>query len=296
MSAGPPPPDDDALDALLRRAREEDLGPTGRDLTSDLLIDPEQAATARFVTRDPGTLCGLALLPRIAALYDPDLAVALHCDDGDAVATNTRIADVRGSLRSILAFERVGLNFLTHLSGVATLTSQFVEAVSDTGAQIADSRKTLPGLRTLQKWAVRCGGGINHRMGLHDAVLVKDNHLTGLSGSDLTNHLRDVISRARAADPPADFVEVEIDHLDQLTPVMEAGPGLILLDNFTPDQLRQAVERRNQQPNEIKLEASGGITLATAAEIAATGVDRLAIGALTHSAPALDIGLDRTDD
>ena len=205
---------------------------------------------------------------------------------GDVVGT------LSGSLRGILAVERVLLNLLTHLSGIATLTAAYVAQVAGTSADIYDTRKTIPGLRDLAKYAVACGGGCNHRMGLHDAVLVKDNHIAHIAPAELPGALARMVVAARAAKPRPTFVEIEVDTLDQLRAVLPTGPDIVLLDNMAPDQLRDAVALRNAAAPGVLLEASGGVTLETVGAIARTGVDRIAVGALTHSAPALDLGLD----
>jgi nicotinate-nucleotide pyrophosphorylase (carboxylating) len=202
------------------------------------------------------------------------------------------IAKLTGSLRSILTIERVALNFLTHLSGIATLTRHYVAGVQDTSAKIYDTRKTLPGLRGLEKYAVTCGGGYSHRIGLYDAVLVKDNHLAHVPAKKLQASLGKAITKARRAEPPPDFIEVEVDTLEQFRQVLACKVDVILLDNMTNTQLRKAVQLRNKNAPQIQLEASGGVTMQTVSKIASTGVDRIAVGAITHSAPALDIALD----
>ncbi len=193
-------------------------------------------------------------------------------------------------MRKILAFERTALNFLQHLSGVATLTARFVDAVAGTKATILDTRKTLPGWRLLEKYAVRCGGGRNHRIGLYDAILIKDNHLAHFVHRG--DPIAAAVSAARSQASPGTTVEVEVDSLDQLDKALRCRPDIILVDNFDLDRLREAVRRRDAVPPRIPLEASGGINLETVRAIAETGVDRISVGALTHSAPALDIGLD----
>lgn len=210
--------------------------------------------------------------------------------DGDPLCPGTLIARVEGPMRALLGMERTALNFLQRLSGVATLTAAFVAEVQGTKAQILDTRKTTPGWRALEKYAVRCGGGRNHRIGLYDAVLIKDNHLAWLEATG--DPIGRAIASSRANAPPGTVVEVEVDALDQLDRALSCGPDLILVDNLGPDDLIEAVRRRDERAPTIGLEASGGITLATVGPLAGTGVDRISVGALTHSAPALDVGLD----
>ncbi len=280
------------LHELIDRAKREDMGDRGCDLTTQLMGVSDRAGAAVMRCRSFGVVAGLALLPAVALAYDRALHVTLLHRDGDRVAPDSVVAKYQGPLRSILAMERVALNFVTHLSGIATLTARYVSLVSGSKARITDTRKTLPGLRVLQKYAVACGGGVNHRMGLHDAVLVKDNHIAHLSPPDLPAALSQMLRAARATDPKPRFVEVEVDSLDQLRAVLPVQPDCVLLDNMTPELLSQAVRLRDAQAPGVLLEASGGVNLATVAAIAQTGVDRIAVGALTHSAPALDLGLD----
>ncbi|MEM9882153.1 MAG: carboxylating nicotinate-nucleotide diphosphorylase [Planctomycetota bacterium] len=289
---------DARLDALIAAAREEDLGLAGLDATSRLMIDSSQPGRAAVVSRRPGVVAGLALMPRVVAAYDPAVRLEATAVDGAAVSPGDRLAALAGPLASILTLERVALNFLGHLSGVATHTAAFVDRVRGTGAEVVDTRKTLPGLRCLQKYAVACGGGGTHRMGLYDAVLIKDNHLAHLAGQPpeaWTAALRGVAQRARAEVPGLKFVMVEVDTLDQLDRVLPAGVDLILLDNMDPATLREAVRRRDaaaERHGRVTLEASGGVTLDTVRAIAETGVDRISVGALTHSSVNLDVGLD----
>ncbi len=277
---------------IIRQARAEDLGPPQRDVTSQSLVPARARTTATFQSRQAGIVSGSALLPSIAAAYDAALKIQIQVADGQRVQPGDVIAQIGGSLRSILAMERVALNFLTHLSGIATLTAQYVRAVRGTNARIHDTRKTIPGLRGLAKYAVACGGGASHRIGLYDAVLVKDNHIAHVPASKLTATLGAAIARARAAKPPPRFVEVEVDTLEQLKRVLRCDVDIVLLDNMNPTTLRKAVKLRNDTAPDVRLEASGGVTLANVAKIAATGIERISVGAITHSAPALDIGLD----
>ncbi len=280
---------EDELVVLIDRARHEDMGQAG-DITSRVAIEAGSRASAQVRSRVDGVVCGLRLLSLIALHYDDDLAVNLHASDGDRVGAGQGVATVTGALRSLLAAERVMLNFVCHLSGIATMTAKYVDVVAGTKAKIYDTRKTIPGLRHLAKYAVRCGGGRCHRVGLHDAVLIKDNHLHGLTGGSLADKVRGAVERAKADEPA--FVEVEVDTLEQLEDVVGCGVDIVLLDNMSPDQLRQAVAVRDTLAPDVELEASGGVTLETVRGAAETGVDRIAIGALTHSAPSLDLGMD----
>ena len=218
-------------------------------------------------------------------------------EDGATIdRPSVELARLHGPSRTILQAERVLLNFLQHLCGVATLTNRYVDAVASTAAQIFDTRKTIPGWRILDKYAVRCGGGRNHRMGLHDAVLIKDNHLAGISTRQLASKVRKMLSVASTLSPPPSFVEVEADSLDQFEELLNvAGVDVILLDNFSPENLCCAVRMRNSAGlrHTLDLEASGGITLDTVRDVAETGVERISVGQITHSAPALDLSLER---
>lgn len=280
----------DALDALIDMAHREDVGPG--DLTGIACIEPTRQAESVLRSREAGRLAGAKLLPIIAARYDEKLQVDLRIADGSPLQSGDEVAVITGPLRSILAAERVMLNFLCHLSGIASLTARYVQAVQGTDTQIYDTRKTIPGLRRLAKYAVRCGGGCCHRIGLHDAVLIKDNHIAHVDPAGLADYLRQVIDRARQHQPRPMFVEIEVDDVHQLREVLECDVDIILLDNFTPSQLAEAVDIRDQVNLRAQLEASGGVNLHTVAAIAKSGVDRISVGALTHSAPALDLGLD----
>jgi nicotinate-nucleotide pyrophosphorylase (carboxylating) len=279
-----------AARALIALAFAEDFGGTG-DRTSLATIPAEATASAAFVARSPGVVAGVPVAGLVCASIDANLTFAADLPDGSAVQRGTRIATVSGPLRSILAAERTALNFLQRLSGVATLTRKFADAIAGLPAQILDTRKTTPGWRLLEKAAVRAGGGTNHRIGLYDAILIKDNHIAGLG--DPTSAVRRSVELARAYPGNAGLpVEVEVDSLDQLWQVLPVAPEIVLLDNMTNDQLREAVAIRNAVSPGTKLEASGGVNLTTVRGIAETGVDRISVGALTHSAVALDIGLD----
>jgi nicotinate-nucleotide pyrophosphorylase (carboxylating) len=268
---------------LVNLALAEDLGRFG-DRTSRALIPAEQLGRAAFVARSPGIVAGIPAAAMVCEKlqFEPKIA------DGSRVERGTVIAVVSGSLREILAAERTALNFLQRLSGVATLTRRFVDAVAGTSAKILDTRKTTPGWRLLEKYAVRMGGGINHRLGLHDGILIKDNHLAGLNGD-----VQRAVFLARSASGNENFpVEVEVDTLEQLDAALAANADIVLLDNMTTDMMREAVRRRDKTAPFTKLEASGGVNLDTVRGIAETGVDRISVGAITHSATALDIALD----
>ena len=282
--------DPEAVLRVIRAGLAEDLA-DGPDVTTAATIPPAEIGTAEVVARRPGIVAGLYVADAVFQLV-ADLASeptqgfpvtsGHHFSDGDKVSGGDVLMTVTGPLRVILTAERTALNLLGHMSGIATLTGRWVEAVAGTGARIRDTRKTLPGLRALEKYAVRCGGGVNHRMSLSDAALIKDNHVAG-AGS--VTAAFDAVGKL-APDLP---VEVECDTLEQVDEAVAAGAGLILLDNFTVAVMAEAVKRT---AGLAKLEASGGLRLEDAAAVAATGVDYLAVGALTHSAPVLDIGLD----
>jgi nicotinate-nucleotide pyrophosphorylase (carboxylating) len=271
----------------VRGALDEDFR-YGPDVTSAATAPPGARATAGVVARQPGVVAGLpvALAVLDAAGVPPDAAELLRAD-GDRITAGTEVLRLRAPLREMLGAERTLLNFLTHLSGIATATRAWADAVAGTGAAVRDTRKTTPGLRQLEKYAVRCGGGVNHRMGLGDAALVKDNHVVAAGG--ITAAIRAV--RSAAPDLP---LEVECDSLAQVREALAAGAGLILLDNMGPGDLRAAVALARQHPA-VRTEASGGLRLESARAVAETGVDFIAVGALTHSAPALDLGLDMLD-
>jgi nicotinate-nucleotide pyrophosphorylase (carboxylating) len=265
---------------LIKRALAEDLD-GGEDITSVATVSGTERVVAEFVARRDGVIAGLDMAR--AVLEEVGLKdISVFAQDGDAVSAGKVLMSVRGDTRAILLAERTALNFLGHLGGIATQTNTWVKAVAGTSCKIRDTRKTTPGMRVLEKYAVRMGGGTNHRMSLSDAALIKDNHIAAAGG------VQEAFSRVRTQFPKAE-IEIEVDNLDQLAEVLPLEPDLILLDNMNPALCRQAVE---VVAGQCKLEASGGITLESAKEFAATGVDYLAIGALTHSAPVLDIGLD----
>ena len=294
MSIEPGEREKSDLQRLLCMARDEDLG--AGDVTSAML-PATLTASARFVAREPLVVCGLALLETIAEGYDPGIRTRVHVVEGQSVGSGEALAEWSGPARSILSAERVALNFLQHLCGIATVTRRYLEAISGSNAGIYDTRKTTPGWRHLEKYAVRCGGGRNHRAGLYDAVLVKDNHLAALSSAgedDPLSALSAALSKSRIGLSEGGFVEVEVDTLEQLARALTLDVDVILLDNMAPDKLRRAVEMRDEAAStrRIELEASGGITLDTVSAVAKTGVDRISVGALTHSAKAVDIALD----
>jgi nicotinate-nucleotide pyrophosphorylase (carboxylating) len=276
-------------EALIGMALAEDMGLSG-DITGQATIPERALGAARFVARGPGVLAGLPVVQLLASRFGLSPGWKPRLTDGEPLGRGSEIARLEGPMRSLLAMERIALNFLQRLSGVATQTALYVAAVHGTNAVILDTRKTTPGWRILEKYAVRCGGGHNHRMGLYDAVLIKDNHIAWLAGG--TDPIGRAISAARSSAPAGTVVEVEVDTLDQLDRALECAPDIILVDNLGAESLAEAIRRRGARAPRVLLEASGGVTQATVGELARTGVDRISVGALTHSAPALDIGLD----
>lgn len=281
----------------LRQLWEDALAEDGfgRDVTSEIAVDPAATGTARIVAREEGIFAGAAVFGILHEACAPQLVPSVELGDGDRMNAGATIATLTGKLRLLLGLERTLLNFLQRLCGVATMTRRYVDAVAGTPAKICDTRKTIPGWRQLDKYAVRCGGGRNHRMGLHDAVLIKDNHIAGIQTSRLTGVLSEMLHEANRLQPPPGFIEVEVDTLDQLDQILSAaGVDMILLDNFTTEQMREAVARRDALglKGKAQLEASGNITLDTVRAIAETGVERISVGALTHSVRALDIAME----
>ncbi len=279
-----------AAEALIVQALREDLQ-GGCDLTSVALVPKDQSGVVQIVARQQGVVAGLPIVQLVMSQIDRTVMVDLLCRDGEIVSTGRVLANLQGPVRSLLTGERTVLNFLTALGGVATLTRQFVDKIAGTRAKILDTRKTWPGWRILQKYAVRCGGGTNHRLGLFDGVLIKDNHLAAWRTMSPDGSVAAAIRECRQR-WPGKPVEVEVDTLAQLSDALQETPEIVLLDNMKPAMLRQAVELRNNLARQVELEASGGVNLSTIGEIAQTGVDRISIGALTHSAPALDIAFD----
>ena len=275
--------------AVIDTALAEDLR-DGPDVTTTATVPAEQSSVAAITPRQPGVLAGgpvaLAVFETVGAGFG-GVSGEIGVPDGGTLVPGEAALLVRGRTAALLTAERTALNLLTHLSGIATATRAWVDAVAGTGARIRDTRKTLPGLRALEKYAVRCGGGVNHRMSLGDAALIKDNHV------EAAGSVRAAIAAVRSRNPLV-ALEVEVDTLDQFEEALAAGADLVLLDNFSAADTLAAVVRARREPRPVRLESSGGLTLARASEVAATGVDYLAVGALTHSAPALDLGLDLT--
>ena len=274
------------VERLVAAALAEDLG-GGVDVTSVATVPFDHESVADFVSRARGVIAGLPLVAVVLWSVAPDSAVDIddHVIDGMRVDAGTTLLSAAGRTRTLLTAERTALNLLGHLSGIATLTRAWVDAIAGSGAAIRDTRKTTPGLRALEKYAVRCGGGVNHRMSLSDAALIKDNHVLAAGG------VAPAFAAVRAAFPDVP-VEVECDTIEQVGEAVDAGADLVLLDNMSTQSMRAAVELVRERGSPCRLEASGGLTLARAAEVAATGVDYLSVGALTHSAPVLDIGVD----
>ena len=285
-----PPP---ALAEHVRRALAEDLGSAG-DVTGRFMVPESAVAVAVLRFRSAGIACGAAAALEAFRQCAPGIRCSVHAADGERLEAGAALLSAEGPLRGILAAERTALNYVGHLSGIATRTAEFVAQAAGTRAAVCDTRKTIPGMRMLEKWAVRCGGGTNHRIGLHDAMLVKDNHVAGMDPLRMADAVAAAVRAARAA-VPIRFVEVECDRMDQLDAVLALPAGtvdMVLLDNMLPAQMADAVRRRDARAPHVLLEASGGVRLADVAAIAATGVDRISVGALTHSAPSLDVGLD----
>lgn len=279
MIAGPP---DLLIEPQIRAALAEDLGRAG-DLTAQACIPAGERMLAVFAARKPGVVAGMACARLAVSALDPKAAFETLIHDGETVAAGAVLARVEGDARALLSAERTALNFLGRLSGVATLTRTYVDRIAGTGAMIVDTRKTTPGLRMLEKHAVRCGGGVNHRFGLDDAILIKDNHVAACGG------VAEALKRAKAAAGHLVKVELEVDSLAQLEEALPLAPDVIMLDNFGLEDLRRAVVL---VAGRVTLEASGGVSLETVRAIAETGVDVISVGALTHSAAVLDIGLD----
>lgn len=274
-----------ALQGFARRALEEDVG--RGDVTSTLTVSADARALGRFVARGPLVVSGLAAARAVFHAADPDLRFAATAGEGEAVPAGAVVAEVEGSARAVLAAERVALNVLMRLCGVATLTRRYVEAVGGTGARITDTRKTAPGMRPLEKAAVRAGGGTNHRAGLDDGVLIKDNHLA------LAGGVAAAVRRARTGAPHLLRVEVEVEDEDMLREALEAGADAVLLDNVGPEEVGGMVEvARRGHPQHVLVEVSGGVDIQTVRAYAEAGPDLISVGALTHSAPAADISLE----
>lgn len=277
----------DIIREVVERALREDLG--AGDLTTLGAIPAAARAEARFVFREPGVVCGLPVVRAVFAALDPALVLTEHVAEGARVGKGEAAATIGGPARALLSGERVALNLFQRMSGVATMAARYVDAVAGTKARILDTRKTTPGLRALEKYAVRTGGAVNHRFGLYDGVMLKDNHLAILAAEGVG--LAEAVRRARAAVGPMVRVEVEVENVEQAAIAAEAGADMILLDNMPPEELRAAVA---VVAGRALTEASGGITIDSIGAVAASGVDFISVGALTHSARALDIGLDIT--
>lgn len=285
---------------LVRLAVAEDLE-RQQDWTTMALVPMEATGRAVMAARRAGIVAGSPAARVAAAAMDPRIEIRVLAMEGSPVAPGDRLAELSGPARSLLTAERTLLNFVGRLSGIATLTRQFVDAVAGTKTRIYDTRKTMPGWRRLEKYAVHCGGGFNHRLGLFDAVLIKDNHLRfgaespgggRFLAAEAVHRARAFLQTALSERATSTIIEVEVDTLDQLREVLPERPDIVLLDNMSPDKLRAAVALRDKAAPLVELEASGGLRLDTIAAVAATGVDRISVGALTHSAPWFDVGLD----
>jgi nicotinate-nucleotide pyrophosphorylase (carboxylating) len=285
-----------AVRRLIELARVEDLGTAG-DITTRI-AGIARRGRSRIIAREPCIVAGMAIVPEILRAFGEERAALRDgaVTDGAAIVEGgVVLGELEGDTAVMLAAERTLLNFLQRLSGVATLTRRYVDAVAGTAARIYDTRKTLPGWRVLDKYAVRCGGGVNHRTGLHDAILIKDNHLAGVSSERIAPTVFEMLNQAAGLQPPPAFIEVEVDAPEQFAALLDVvGIDVILLDNFSTRQLREAVTLRDGRGlrGRLALEASGGVNLQRVREIAATGVERVSVGALTHSAPAVDIALE----
>jgi len=273
-------PDSPTCQEIVRRALAEDLGPG--DLTTDAIVPPDRTASAEMIAKEDFVLAGMDVVREVFRQVDPALHLESHFPDGSRIVRGSSLAMIEGAAASILKGERVSLNFLQHLSGVATITAAFVEKVRGLSVSILETRKTLPGLRALEKYAVRMGGGTNHRMGLYDAVLIKDNHIA-VGGGIIA-----AVGKVRKGRPDIHPIEVEVTDLKEVREALEAAADILLLDNMDPDTLRAAVEMVRGR---ALTEASGNITLANVRAVAETGVDRISVGALTHSVKAVDISL-----
>lgn len=286
-------PELQSVKRLIAMGLEEDLASSG-DQTCQSMIADDEVGQVLIRCRQAGVLAGLPCAAAVFEELDPRVRFHSLAEDGHLIEPGKVVAELDGPLSSLLIGERTALNFMTHLSGIASLTRRFADHVAGTRSVILDTRKTLPGYRVLQKYAVRCGGGINHRMGLYDGILIKDNHLAAWSRRSGINRVADAVRAARkhAESRPELTVEVEVDSLEQLRDALDGRPDIVLLDNMSLKQLGQAIEIRNELAPEVQLEASGGITLETVQAIAETGVERISVGGLTHSAIALDLAFD----
>lgn len=297
-------PINDAVTRLLAIAAEEDLGPGGRpgDVTTQCCIPPSRWADGIMVAKEPGIASGVFSLGQVMIIFAQNCQVSFNVQDGERVRAGQRIATLTGPMYQVLRAERTMLNLLGRMSGIATRTAEFVKAIEGTGVKLLDTRKTTPGWRALEKYAVRCGGGHCHRIGLHDAVLFKDNHIFGVPPRDLPGWVTAAVDKARrTADIEGSglrFVELEVDSLEQLEPILAAGGcgvDIILLDNMDCTTMRRAVEMRAKHKTTVEFEASGGVTLQNIRAIAETGVERISVGGLTHHAVSLDVSMDIQD-
>jgi len=285
------------VDRLINLARDEDMGVPARDLTGELMFSPSERRSVSLTARQAGLAAGLAFIPDLIAVFsaENDIEHETLVEDGDVIEAGMTLARFSGNARELVAMERTMLNLVSRMCGIAVLTNQYVERVSGTKAKICDTRKTTPGMRVLEKYAVRCGGGTTHRMGLHDAILIKDNHIAGLSRDELATRIGELTYKLSDAGTALWFVQIEVDSLDQLRVVLDVHSGMgdiVLLDNMSPDTLREAVSMRDDLAPSLLLEASGGVNLDTVRAIAECGVDRISIGSLTHQAQSIDLGLD----
>ncbi|MHC4945287.1 MAG: carboxylating nicotinate-nucleotide diphosphorylase [Planctomycetota bacterium] len=282
---------DQLIEPLVRAALEEDLG--SGDVTVEALVPADRKGEGRILAKSEGVLCGLMPASLVFKILDSEVRISMESSDGRAIRPGQTLMTLRGPVASLLRGERTALNFLQHLSGVATLTARFREAILGTRARILDTRKTLPGLRLLEKAAVKAGGGTNHRIGLYDMVLIKDNHLEIMEGADEPARVRQAVRRSLQKAPPGMKVQVEVTSLEAALEAGKSGAHMVLLDNMTPEQMAEVVRALENDLGDKRplIEASGGITLSKVKEVAAAGVDRISIGALTHSAPALDIAM-----
>jgi len=285
------------VERLLHLARDEDMGVPAHDWTGELMFRPDETRSVRLCARESGVVSGLAYLPDLVAVFSPTAGIEYECliRDGEPIEPGLTIATLRGNAREIVAMERTMLNLISRMSGIATRTRRFVELVDGTKARVCDTRKTTPGLRVFEKYAVRCGGGTSHRIGLYDAVLIKDNHIEGKTPQQIATSLQDAAYTLTEQGARLQFVQIEVDTLDQLKSVLDVCSGIveiILLDNMGPDQLAQAVQMRDQMGVRVLLEASGKVSEQTICSVARSGVDRISVGGLTHQARSLDFGLD----
>jgi nicotinate-nucleotide pyrophosphorylase (carboxylating) len=276
---------EEQIESIIRLALEEDS--FENDITSQTLIPPEQNGTAAIIAKEKGILAGVNIAPPVFHLVDPSLTIRILKKDGSQLKPGDRVISVSGHLISILGAERTVLNFLSHLSGIASQTAVYADKIKGSKVVIRDTRKTLPGMRLLEKYAVQTGGGENHRLNLADGILIKDNHIASLRKDGLT--LKEIIARARQNSAPDTTIEVEVNTVEEASEALQADADIIMLDNMTPEEMKRVIGLVDKK---VRLEASGGITLDNIKDVAMTGVDYISIGALTHSARALDFSLE----